>query len=90
MHADDGGVDHLDSSIMRGRKCIYDAAPHASPSPAYEPVVAGGVWAKRRRQIPPRRPGPQDPKDALRIRRSFTRGTPRGLLGSIGLIVVHS
>src|SRR3954452_12088464 len=26
----------------------------------------------------------------LRTRRSFTRGTPRGLLGSIGLMAAHS
>jgi hypothetical protein len=27
MHADDGGVDHLNGHIMGGGKCIYDAAP---------------------------------------------------------------
>jgi hypothetical protein len=26
----------------------------------------------------------------FRTRRSFTRGTPRGLLGSIGLMATHS
>jgi hypothetical protein len=34
-------------------KCVYDAAPDTSPPPADEPVVASGVWAKRRRQITP-------------------------------------
>src|SRR5215475_9934846 len=29
-------------------------------------------------------------KIPLRTRRSFTRGTPRGLFGSIGLLAVHS
>jgi hypothetical protein len=29
-------------------------------------------------------------KMPLRTRRSFTRGTPRGLFGSIGLIAIHS
>src|SRR3984893_4568092 len=48
MHADNGGVDHLGSG-----KCVYDAAPDTSPPPADEPVVASGVWAKRRRQITP-------------------------------------
>lgn len=32
MHADDGGVDRLDSGTMRSGKCIYDAAPDAGPS----------------------------------------------------------
>src|SRR3954463_5361482 len=53
MHADNGGVDHLDSVIMGSSKCVYDAAPDTSPPPAGEPVVASGVWAKRRRQITP-------------------------------------
>ena len=34
MHADDGGVDHLDSCIMSGRKRVYDAATDASSPPA--------------------------------------------------------
>ena len=29
-------------------------------------------------------------KMPLRIRRSFTRGTPRGLFGNIGLMAAHS
>jgi hypothetical protein len=53
MHADNGGVDHLDSGIMGSGKCVYDAAPDTSPPPADEPVVASGVWAKRSRQITP-------------------------------------
>jgi hypothetical protein len=31
MHADNGGVDHLDSGIMGSGKCVYDAAPDTSP-----------------------------------------------------------
>jgi hypothetical protein len=31
MHADNEGVDHLDSRIMGGGKCIYDTAPDAGP-----------------------------------------------------------
>jgi hypothetical protein len=48
MHADNGGLDHLDSG-----KGVYDAAPNTSPPLSDEPVVASGVWAKRRRQITP-------------------------------------
>jgi len=32
----------------------------------------------------------QHPKDPLRTRRSFTRATPRGLFGRIGLMAAHS
>jgi hypothetical protein len=53
MHADNGGVDHLDSDIMGSGEGVYDATPDASPPLADEPVVASGVWAKRRRQITP-------------------------------------
>ena len=65
MHTDNGGVDHLDSGIMGSGKCVYDTAPDTSPPPADEPVVASGVWAKRRRQITPRCSGSQDPEDAI-------------------------
>ena len=65
MHADNGGVDHLDSGIMGSGKCVYDAAPDTGPPPADEPVVASGVWAKRHRQITPRCSRSQDPKDAI-------------------------
>lgn len=27
MHADNGGIDHLDSGIMGAGKCVDDAAP---------------------------------------------------------------
>src|SRR5215470_10121345 len=90
MDADNGGVDHLDSGIMGSGKCVYDAAPDTSPPPADEPVVASGVWAKRHRQITPRCSRSQGPEDAIRTPRSFTRGTPRGLFGSIALMAVHS
>jgi hypothetical protein len=49
MHADNGGVDHLDSRIMGGGKCIYDTAPYAGPPPADEAVVKSCVGTKRRR-----------------------------------------
>jgi hypothetical protein len=47
MHADNGGVDHLDGHIMGGGKCIYDAAPDAGLPPANEAVVASRVGTKR-------------------------------------------
>jgi hypothetical protein len=65
MHADNGGVDHLNSGIMGSGKCVYDAAPDTSPPPAYESVVASGVWAKRLRQITPGCSGSQHPEDAI-------------------------
>ena len=46
MHADNGGVDHLDSRIVGYGKCVDDAAPDTSPSPADETVVAGRVGPK--------------------------------------------
>jgi hypothetical protein len=30
MHANNRGIDHLNSGIMGRGKCIYDAAPYAS------------------------------------------------------------
>jgi hypothetical protein len=33
MHADNGGVDHLDSGIVGSGKRVHDAAPDASPPP---------------------------------------------------------
>src|SRR5579862_2677914 len=65
MHADNGCVDHLDSSILGGSKCVDDAAPDTSSPPADEAVIAGRVRAKMRRQIAPRCPGSQDPEDAV-------------------------
>jgi hypothetical protein len=33
MNADNGGVDHLDSSIMGSGKRFYDPAPDTGPPP---------------------------------------------------------
>ena len=90
MHANNGGFDHLDSGIVGSGKCVDDAGPYTSPPPVDEPVVAGGVWAKRRRQITPGHSNCRTQKMLLRTPRSFTRGTPRGLFGSIRLMAVHS
>jgi hypothetical protein len=43
MHADNGGIDHLDSGIMGSGKRIYDGTPDASPPPPDETVIASGV-----------------------------------------------
>jgi hypothetical protein len=61
-------------------------ASHASPALANEVIVASGIRAELLRQIAPRCARSQDQKMPFRTRRSFTRGTPRGLFGSIGLI----
>src|ERR1700757_2279340 len=65
MHADNGGIDHLDSGILGSGKRVYDAAPDTSPPPLNEAVVARGVWAKRLRQIAPGCSGSQDPEYAI-------------------------
>ena len=65
MHADNRSVDHLDSGIMGGGKCIYDTAPDAGPPPANEPVVANGVRTERFRQIAPRCSRSQDPENPV-------------------------
>jgi len=79
MYADNGSVDHLDS---RSGKCVYDTAPDTSPPPANEAVMASGVRAERLRRSTQKIP--------LRTHRSFTRGTSRGFLGSIGSMAAHS
>lgn len=66
MHADNGGVNHLDSRIMGGGQSIYDAGPYTGPPPADEAVVASGVRTKPLRQIAPRCTGSQDPEDAIK------------------------
>jgi len=54
MHADNRGVDHLDSGIMGSGKCVDDATPDTGPPQAEEAVVASDVWNKRLGQITPR------------------------------------
>jgi hypothetical protein len=65
MHADNGGVDHLDSRIMSSGECIYDTAPYTGPSPTNEAVVACGVGTECIRQIAPGRSRSQDPENAV-------------------------
>lgn len=65
MHADNRGVDHLNSGIVGSGKRVYDAASDTSPPPTDEAVVASGVRTKRLGQITPGCPGAQDPEDAI-------------------------
>src|SRR5258705_384493 len=43
-------------------RVITPVAPPPAPS---EAIIAGRIWTKFVRQVPPRRPGPQYPKDAV-------------------------
>lgn len=72
---------------MGSGKCVY---PDISLPPTDEAVVAVGKRTKRVGQITPRCSERKTQKMPLRTRRSFTRGTPRGLLGSMGLMAIHS
>ena len=65
MHANNGGVDHLDSRNMGSRECVYNTAPDTGPPPANKAVVASSVGAKPLREIAPRCPRSQDPEDAI-------------------------
>ncbi len=68
--------------------CIHDPLPDACSTPANEAVVASGIRTERLRQVAP--PDRKTQKMPLRTRRSFTRGTPRGLFGRNGLLTDHS
>src|SRR5262245_12046463 len=90
MHPNNRRVDHLHGGIMGAGECAHDLGPHAHSSPANEPIVAGRVRTEvvgRSRHGAPDR---KTQKMPLRTRRSFTRGTPRGLFGSISLMATHS
>ncbi len=65
MRTDNRGVDHLHGGVMGGSQRIGDFNPDAGPSPANEAIVAGRVWTIFVREVSPRRPGPQYPKDAV-------------------------
>src|SRR5262245_13124168 len=65
MYADNGCVDHLHGCIMRGGQRVHDPAPDASPTPANETVVAGGVWAKAVGQVAPGCSRSQDPENTV-------------------------
>ncbi len=88
MHADNRGVDHLSRGVMDASESVHDLGPDTSTPPANEAIVTGGVGAEAAGQIAPWRQIARAQKMPLRTRRSFTRGTLRGLFGSIGLMAV--
>ena len=55
VHAHDRRVDHLHRRVMSGGERIHDLVPDASPAPANEAIVAGGMGTEALRQIAPRR-----------------------------------
>src|SRR5258708_40239590 len=65
MQADNRRVDHLHGGVIGASQGVHNLAPDARPPPANEAIVAGGVWTEGLRQVAPRRPGPQPPKDAV-------------------------
>jgi hypothetical protein len=84
------GVDHLDGSIMSSSQCVHDPAPHASPPPANEAIVASGIGAELLRQIAPRCAKSQDPKIAIQDTAVVHPWGIARLFGSIGLMAAHS
>jgi hypothetical protein len=90
MHANDRGIDHLHRRIMTSGQRVHDLVPDASLPPPNEAIVTGGARTIGRWQVSPWRTERRTQKMPLSTRRSFTRRTPRNLLGSIGLIAVHS
>src|SRR5215217_284507 len=90
VHADYRRVDHLHGGIMSGGQCVHDPGPDPRSSPTNEAIVAvvyGPKLSGTSRQGAPDR---RTQKMPLRTRRSFTRGTPRGLFGRNGLMAAHS
>ena len=81
MHANDRRVDHLHSGIVGLGQCAHEPGPHARPSPANEAIVAGRIRTKLSGRSRHGAPDRKTQKMPLRTRRSFTRGTLRGLLG---------
>ena len=65
MHTDNRRVDHLHGRVMGSSQRVHDPAPDARPPPANEAIVAGGIGTEAVRQIAPRCPGSQYPKDAV-------------------------
>src|SRR5262249_52572911 len=61
MHPHDGRVDHLDGGIVSGSKRSHESAPYASPPPADEAIIAGGIWPEASGQVAQGCPGAQDP-----------------------------
>jgi hypothetical protein len=90
MYADNRGVEHLDGCFVSVRHGAQEFIPDACRAPSVEAVVAGRVRTVAAGQVTPRRPERRTQKMPFNTRLSSTRGMPRGLLGRIGLIIVHS
>jgi hypothetical protein len=83
-------IDIGTAALWAASQRVHDLGPNARPPPANEAIIPGGIRAEllgRSRRGAPDRKTQRMP---LRTLRSFTRGTPRGLLGSMGLMAVHS
>jgi hypothetical protein len=90
MGTNTGYGDHDQIAIVGRRDRLKDAVLHAGLTPAHEAIVAGRGWATELGDIALGRAGAEAPENAIEsTRRSFTRGTPRGLLGSNGSVTLH-
>jgi len=74
----------LHGRIMARGQRIHKLIPHASPAPSNKAIVAGGVGDQ---SYPA---GPAKAHRTATPKKSFTRATPRGLFGNIGLMTTHS
>jgi hypothetical protein len=90
MNAHNRRVDHLNGCVMSSSQCVHDPAPHATPTPANEAVVASGIGPELLRRSRHGAPERNTQKMPFSTRRSSARGTPRGLFGNIGFMAVHS
>jgi hypothetical protein len=90
VHALDRRIDHLHRRIISSGQRLHDPVPDAGPPPANEPIVASRTGSVGVREIRHGAPDRKTQNVPLRTRRSFTRGPPRGLFGSIGLMTLHS
>ena len=87
MHANNEGIDHLESAITGSGESVYIQLHTPARPPANETIVVSGVGTEGIRQIAP---GCSRSPARLRTPRSFTRGTPRALFSSFGLIATRS
>ena len=65
MHPHDRAVDHLDLAVMSLRDRRHQPVPDTGFAPTIETIIGGRVRPIALRQISPRRPRPQHPKDAI-------------------------
>lgn len=65
MHTNNRRLDHLHGGIMGAGKCGHEPGPHARPSPADEPIVAGRVRTEGVWQVPRWCSRSQNPEDAI-------------------------